>query len=405
MMPFGCTMVPLDVIEIIMEILAGNNDVASLKTCSLACRAFSGVCQKHIFSSIELNSTKRPSKQPARRFKRLLDKNPSIAGYVRSLDYVSHFDSQRGPPILQRLHRVNNFTFGFNDYETFMEGKQDWEKIRPSLKSSLATFIQSNSIVELSLLNIKNLPVTILMYFPHLLRLGLQNVSVADIPLPKGFYKPKKAPNLVSIWIRNSSLGPIRKYLQPGVTPILDLTRLEDLSVVLEDGRTGIDVIKHILMPSENLKSLSFSGAYPDLDFMGNFASVLTSGSLKTLKTVKVFPMLETEETDPYIHFTQELEQIAGKNVLETLLFEIDIETDRRCTTESSRWAQLDLVLSQPNAFPFLRRVELKISIWRWSRPTDEFQARLEEIGGNDFMGIRANKAFGFKFEVIIEDV
>jgi hypothetical protein len=333
-----------------------------------------------------------------------LDKNPSIAGYVRSLDYVSHFDPQRGSPVLQRLHRVTNFTFGFDDHQ-YIAVKQDWEKITPSLKSSLATFIQSNGIVELSLFNIQNLPVTILMYFPHLLTLGLQNVSVVDTPLSKGFYKPKKAPKLVSFWSRNSSLGPIRKYLQPGVAPILDLTGLENLSVVLEDGRTGMDVMKHFLKPSENLKSLSFSGAYPDLDFMGNFTSILTSGSLKTLKTVKVFPMLETEETDPYIHFTQELEQIAGKNVLETLLFEIDIETDHRCTTESSRWAQLDFVLSQPHAFPFLRRVDLKISIWRFSRPTDEFQARLEEIGRNDFMRIRDNKAFGFKFEVVIEDV
>jgi len=49
--------------------------------------------------------------------------------------------------------------------------------------------------------------------------------------------------------------------------------------------------------------------------------------------------------------------------------------------------------------------VELKISIWRFSRPTDEFQARLEEIGENNFKGIRDNKAFGFKFEVVIEDV
>jgi len=348
MVPFRCIMVPHDIIEIIIDILAENKDMASLKTCSLVCRAFSSICQKHIFSSVKLNSTKGPNHPPTRKFMRLLDKNPSIAGYVRSLDYVSRFDGQRGPPILQRLHRVNNFTFGFNDYQRYMEGKQDWEKITPSLKSSLATFIQSNSIVELSLFNIRNLPVTILMYFPHLLRLGLQHVSMADIPLSKAFYKPKKAPKLVSIWIRNSSLGTIRKYLRPGVVPILDLTGLEDLSVVLEDGPTGIDVIKHLLMPSENLKSLSFSGAYPDLDFKGNFASVLTPGSLKTLKTVKVFPMLETEETDPYIHFSQELEKIAGKNVLETLLFEIDIETDHRCTTDSSRWGNWILSFLNP---------------------------------------------------------
>jgi hypothetical protein len=407
---FSHTMVPLDIIEIIMELLANANDMASLKTCSLACHCFLAVCRKHVFSKIELDSINQGSKAPrVRLFKRLLDGNPSIAGYVRSLDYVNDFHSKRGPPILRRLHRVHSFTFGFKDsQQRMLNHQQEWEKMPSFLKSSLSSFIQSNSIAELSLFNIKDVPLTVFMYFPHLTGLRINNVSVANVPLSDGFLKQKGSPKLVSLWVRNSSLGAMIKPLNnttPGAAPILNLTGLESLSIVIDEDPTIMDVIKSLLKPSETLECLSFSGSHPDLNFLGSFASSLTPGSLKTLKTVKLFPMLETQEDNPYLYFAQELEHIAGKNVLETLIVHIDIDTDCRCTTDSSQWSQLDLILSEPDGFPLLRRVEIKVTIWHWSRDYSEFHTRLEDIGKGSFPWLRDNKNVEFGFEVLEEDV
>lgn len=407
---FNHTMVPLDIIEIIMELLANAKDILSLRACSLTCHSFLAVCRKHIFSKVELDSPSRRSRAPpARLFKRLLDGNPSIASYVRSVEYVNDFDCRRGPPILQRLHRVTSFTFGFRDsQQRMLNHQQEWDKMASFLNSSLSTFIQSNNIAELSLFNINNLPVTVFAYFPRLTSLRINNVSVANTPLSSGFHKSKGSPKLASLCVRNSSLGAMIRLLNnptPDVTPILNLTGLQNLIIVIDEDPTIMDVIRSFLKPSESLVCLSFSGSHPDLNFLGSFASSLTAGSVKTLKTVKLLPMLETREDDPYLNFAQELEQIAGKCVLETLIVHIDIDTDCRCTTDASQWSQLDLVLSQSDSFPRLRRVEVKIAIWHWSRDYSEFQAQLEDIGRECFPWLRDNKAVEFDFEVRVEDI
>jgi len=345
-----------------------------------------------------------------RLFKRLLDRNPSIAGYVRSLDYVNDFNCKRGPPILQRLHRVTSLTFGFRDSQRMLivDHQQEWDKMPSFLKSSLQSFIQSNLIAELSLFNINNLPVTIFTHLPRLTSLRINNVSVANAPFSKGSLKAEGAPKLTSLSVRNSGLGAMIRLLNHppvGVVPILNLTGLENLSIVVDEDPTIMDAIRSLLKPSETLACLSFSGSYPYLDFLGSFASSLTPGSMKTLKTVKLYPMLESREDDPFLNFAQELEQIAGKSVLETLIVQIDIDTDCRCTTDASQWSQLDHILSQDDCFPLLRRVEFKIIIWHWSRDYGEFQTRLEDIGRECFPWLRNNNDVEFDFEVQVEDV
>ena len=78
---------PLDIEEIILDILAAEDDGA-LKTCSLVCQAFLPICRKHIFGSIVLND--RPVGSPIiHAFERLLRETPEIADYIRKLHYTN----------------------------------------------------------------------------------------------------------------------------------------------------------------------------------------------------------------------------------------------------------------------------------------------------------------------------
>ncbi|KAF8954248.1 hypothetical protein BDZ97DRAFT_1626640, partial [Flammula alnicola] len=389
---------PLDVVEVIVQGLANDKDMASLKACSLVCREFVGICRHHIFYDIQLaDSSKYLNRTPpARRFKKLLDRNPSIAGYVRSVDYVNGFHPKRGPPVLMHLNRVRSFKFGFTDHDFYGRDRQDWGRIPSPLRSSFFSFIQSNNIVKLHLLSISRLPITIFMHFPRLTTLTLCNISVLDSPHTPDFQTPETSMKLVVLLVLEDCLGAMQRLLavrNSANKPLLDLTGLEEFTIVVEN--YGMDVIERVIAPSEKLRSLGLS---PDIDCRGHIAQNLSVGSLRTLKKIRLSPILEEVQGDPYVHLTGELKDIAGKNVLEELILRIQIETDHMCTTEASKWSELDRVLSQPRAFPFLRRVEISVTTYQCSRDYTELHDKLEDIGRNLFPGLRSNKSVEFSF-------
>jgi len=398
---------PLDIMEAIFGELAIDSDMATLKNCSLLSSDFLPMCRKHIFSKVELDSAvQRSGTSQVRRFKHLLDSNSFISNYIRTLDYTSACDSKPAPPDLKHLRRVTSFTFSFTG------GTQEWKKMPPPLERSLATFIQSNKLVDLHLVRIQDVPAGLFTWFPHLKKLTLYCVTIADIPLRGKFFKakrtPKLAPKLVSLFVKNSNIGTLIKLPAGGALragPMLDLTGLEKFEFGIDEDPTAMDIVRLVLKLTESLRFLALSGSHPDIDLLRALSSDLNHGSLQTLKTVGLYPMLETQEQDPYINLAAELEQIAGENIIEDIILRISIETDRRCTTDASRWNQLDRVLSQRGNFPFLRSVEIKVIIHHWYREVAEFQSRLEEIGTSCFPWLRANQDVQFNFEVTVEDV
>jgi len=110
--------------------------------------------------------------------------------------------------------------------------------------------------------------------------------------------------------------------------------------------------------------------------------------------------MLETAHEDPYLNLTKELEAIAGKNNLEQIVIDIGVETDRVCTTDPTKWAQLDDVLSIDNGFPFLRCVEVTIAFWAQWNNHEEYLQKMWDIGRNAFPWLVAAKQIEFKFDV-----
>jgi len=124
------------------------------------------------------------------------------------------------------------------------------------------------------------------------------------------------------------------------------------------------------------------------------------------LKTIQLSPLLETANEDPYLDLSKELEVISGKNVLEQIIIDINIETDRTCSTDPTKWAYLDSVLSTANGFPFLQRVDVKITFWCYcGGGHQEFLGKIWDIGWNEFPWLASANQIEFKFDVIVEPV
>jgi hypothetical protein len=96
-----------------------------------------------------------------------------------------------------------------------------------------------------------------------------------------------------------------------------------------------------------------------------------------------------------------QLEEFAGKNILESLTFSILVELDSdNCITDPADWGKLDNVLSKGGAFPFLRRVEITVVLCGARVGYEWLEERLWDIGRNHFPLLRDCDSLTFLFEV-----
>ncbi|KAF8185131.1 hypothetical protein BJ912DRAFT_1060675 [Pholiota molesta] len=372
----GCSL-PLEIIDLIMRELAAEEDVLSLNRCTRVCLNFAAICQQYLFHTISLSDSTTLSRQ----FRAVLDQNPRLAKHVRSVNYSNKLNCRSTVPVLHRLHSVHTFMLKFKDYGD--DSQQNWDTMLPALRTSLCNFFQSNSIVDFSVRGIENVPLGIFFHFPHLKILTLSNVSVSDAgPAPVNFRKPKSNIHLISLNIRGC-LPEVQKLLDAtyeGSGRLLNLRNLEDFSVTVNS--YGMPAIRSILSFSECLASIHVHGF--DIEWLGNLARNLTTGSLQTLKRIQMNMVIELED-DPYKHLIQELNLISGRNVLEEVDLIINVETDGRCRTDMESWSQLDVVLSAKDAFPFLRYVGLLLITNSYSCDYTQLHERLDEIAENGF--------------------
>lgn len=130
-----------------------------------------------------------------------------------------------------------------------------------------------------------------------------------------------------------------------------------------------------------------------------DLAKNLQPSSLKTLKILNISPNLYTPADDPYLSLAPQLEQFAGRNVLEGLKFHIWVDSDTRCNTDPANWEKLDNILSQSGAFPFLRSVEIVV-LQADNASYKALEEDLLDIGRNHFPLLKARGGLAFLFEV-----
>ncbi|KAF4616050.1 hypothetical protein D9613_011352 [Agrocybe pediades] len=397
---------PLDVVELVAEILAAEEDIASLKSFSLVCYAFREICKKHIFSSLRLYHDPTRSSPPYQPPKYLLVQGSTpLANCVREIVYFTEMNavSKRngGPSILKYFSRVKSFEFVLGDYSDINE----WKRMAPSLKSSLYSFIRANTISRLLLFRTENVPVSFFFQLPYLTDLELQYATIAASAPARKSVTPLRLTRFRS---HESDSKPLLHARSVNGTPILDLTGLEYFKLgfgySMEQG-DDMDIVKGFLEPSTCLKTLILSGFYRKLDFRGKLKSILTPVNLGTLETLEVYPMLESGDMDPYLNLAHELEKIAGKNVLRTINLEVDVETHSKCTTDHQLWSQLDISLSRQGSFSSLRSVRILVTLSTLGYDYSDLVQKLEVVGRVCFPKLLAKKDMDFTFDVTINEI
>ena len=136
------------------------------------------------------------------------------------------------------------------------------------------------------------------------------------------------------------------------------------------------------------------------LELAGLGAS-LAINAYRTLKLLQVRVIVVGDDDDPLCGLNRELRVIAGNNILEKLDLEVWVKTDVPCRTDSKDWHTFDSVLTDPGAFPVLRRVSVK---FRWYTTDMLNQDRLESVKENNFPRLVESKTVEFTFCAELRD-
>ena len=122
--------------------------------------------------------------------------------------------------------------------------------------------------------------------------------------------------------------------------------------------------------------------------------------SLPTLRRVEFRVIIDSGSQDPLAVVCDELEQISGKNRLESIKTEIILETDTVCRT-GAEWGRLEQVLLH-SGWPMLEHISLLIVInsFHELRIDGPFGMALKSLPQTQFTHLMSCKHLDFQFSV-----
>lgn len=129
------------------------------------------------------------------------------------------------------------------------------------------------------------------------------------------------------------------------------------------------------------------------------FAQVVTP-SLQTLSRVYLTTVIEGASEDPLAGLCDELQQILGKNKLETLKIQIGVQMDDECRM-GDEWGRLEKVLLKRSGWPMLNQVSLDIVVYNFRRQEGgPFALALKGLPQTQFTRLTSAKHLNFRFSV-----
>ena len=191
------TVLPLDVIDLIIDIIAEKKDTDLLKELALISHSFLQICNKHIFSTVELHSA-NPELDVAsskKGFIKLLKTRPNVVKYIRKLRYITEDDGfyeidedgQRPfpssdneddllSPVLPNLLRTIPLLNCLKICAPKETLKSDWNKLNSSLSSAFLHLIHLPTMNHIDISFIVDFPLSILTSSVNLCRLDMSHL-------------------------------------------------------------------------------------------------------------------------------------------------------------------------------------------------------------------------------------
>ena len=329
------SVLPFEIITLIIDIVGENEDTNLLKELALVSHSFLQICSKHLFAVIELDDACLSSK---RGFVKLLKSRPEVVKHIRKLtyktenNYPSFVDDDRLlssilPNLLRSIPHLNCLIITTSG----SVWKMDWKKLDSSLTSALLHLMHLPTINCIDLSYMEKFPLSNLIPCVNLLRLDLLCLSYTHEDDDDSFeiVPSEVMPRLREFRTSGSSLL-TRKLLHAKMQdgrPAFNLMNLRRL--LLYDQFEDEWNIQYLLQNANLLEELRLpDGLGQGIVGLHDILS-LTACTLKVLHLTMPFHSYVSVSLP--IRLCEELEAMAGHNVLEALTFEIGTTYAEEC--------------------------------------------------------------------------
>jgi len=134
---------------------------------------------------------------------------------------------------------------------------------------------------------------------------------------------------------------------------------------------------------------------------LAGLGTSLAINAYRTLKLLDIGITVVGDDYHPLCGLSCELRFIAGNNILEELILDVDVKQDALFQTESEDWSAFDSVMTESGAFPMLHRV--LVEFW-WYSGRRDLSEQVESLTENKFPRLVKSKAVEFNFSNEIHD-
>ena len=356
---------PFDIITVIIDIVGENKDTDLLKELALVSHSFLHICREHLFATVELHDSGRFVDSRKIAFVELLESSPDVVKYIRKLTYIISrnygftYDYDRLLSVIfldsfPKISRLNCLAIS--------AANLNWNKLDSSVTSALIRLMHLPTINHIDLSYIQYFPLFSLTLSVNLHRLDISHLKLYN-PHEDDFSEivVEMIPKIREFHTSGSSqvttklLDAERQDGQPAFN-FMDLKRL---SMTL-DGFVNKRNIEYLFQNAKLLEELHLSVVH------GTSLVGILSLSVRSLKVLDLSAVpLRDEGTFVILGgICEELEALAGQNMLETLSLEVRVSSRRTEDFVGYTIQQLEKVLVKPG-WSMLRQVSLKVSIMR----------------------------------------
>ncbi|KIM37822.1 hypothetical protein M413DRAFT_30730 [Hebeloma cylindrosporum] len=383
------TTLPFDILASIIDLFAGGDvgDIKSLQCLSQACKFMVPLCRKHLFSTIYL-----PGKWKSERFSDLLSKNPDIARYVRSLNYIF-----QKPISDHELHIFDVLKEGSSLQSIELQSEiVHWNDFPESIQSSLLFLIQLPTVTQLNIRSFKGFPATPLSRCSNLINLRLHGWLQIAPPQVNQVTSRSKIPTLISLSVGAKAYDCLSVLMNSAGRysggPIVDVSRLQRASFTV-DSPGNMGLVIELIKVTTRLEFFSLALDKP-AEVTGLGAS-LAINAYRTLKFLELSVDIVADDYDPLCGLTHELRLLSGNNIVEQFELLVVVRGGVSCRNESEDWSTFDSLLTESGVFPVLHRVLVNI-LWFSECQIMDDHDRWENLKEDKFPRLMESKALEF---------
>ena len=344
---------PFDVFALIIDIIGENKETDLLKRLALVSHSFLQMCSKHLFATVELHgdNLRLHVASSKRAFVKLLRSKPDVVNYIRKLTYDVPFICS-----LEVDRILSNFLLTISRLNCLIitASYQDWNTLDSSLTSALLHLMHLPTINHIDLSYITNFPLSNLTPSVNLHRLDINYLSLDSFEI---IVPLEMMPKIREFHVSESprvTMKLLHANTQDG-RPVFNFMDLRRFSICLDQFEDE-QIVRYILQNAKLLEKLHLDLPWPD-GILG-----LLSPRAHTLKVLDLTVSLYGS-VPPLAMVCEELEAMAGHNMLEALSFEVYVSV---CHTEDligPTIQKVENVLVKPG-WSALRQVSFKFSIF-----------------------------------------